>query len=341
MTDFEREVILDPDALRRWCKVHFEHPPATILSRPRPLGGGLLNHVWMVDAAPSPFVLKWSPDHIASAPSIALDPRRSCFEARALELLAETPSLAELMTSSGVRAPALLASTRDPWVIAMEYVEAAGDITQRATSRGFEQDARDLGIFIGALHAQTEGDLELARAMRNDSVQETRAVVQYDALAQWLSERGRGMEAETLRALGQRFLQPGCCLIMGDLWPPSVLVSARDELVIIDWEFSHYGHPAQDVGHLCAHLWLGWRRTGVSRFREQLDAFLVGYTSRNALSPAAWRCTSQHFGAELLARTVGAFAIEGLEPARVERVVEDALDAMRDPLSGIFTAFVG
>jgi len=327
--DFAADVMTDLERLRRWCSRNLSGVDFELLGEPEPLSGGLLNHVWKVPASPTPLVFKWSPPYVASAPEIALDPGRSGFEVRALTYLADAPEMRSFARDAGVSAATLVGATSSPWVVVTEHVEAVGDISQACTSEGFIRDAERLGQWLATLHDSTSLQREVSRdlssSMNNLAVQQTRAEVQYGALADWLDAREEPVAAKALRTLGARFLEPGECLVMGDLWPPSVLVTARDRLVVIDWEFSHYGHPAQDIGHLCAHFWSRWQRTGERRSREQLDAFLSGYASRRALSADAVRCSRQHFGAEILARTVGAFATQEIDDEGVENLVRDAI----------------
>ena len=65
---------------------------------------------------------------------------------------------------------------------------------------------------------------------------------------------------------------PGICFTMGDLWPASIVMLPLHEskesdkphkmteidwtFRVIDWEFSHYGSPIQDIAHLGAHIWM-------------------------------------------------------------------------------------
>lgn len=341
-----------PEELRAWLKTHV--PEVELLGAPEPLTGGLLNHVWKIPASPAPIVVKWSPPHIASAPEIALAPSRSGFEARALASFVHVPELAAILSPSStaaamtpVHVPALLAAIEDPWVIAIPWIDARGDLSETSTSRGFEADARALGAFIARLHTASAANPELMTSLNNIEVQRTRAEVQYNALAAWLDEHergdGRGASpqrrdaAARLRALGQRFLKPGRCLIMGDLWPRSILVSARDTLVIIDWEFAHFGHPAQDVGHLCAHLWLAWCREPSERWPAQIEAFVTSYREHApelARDDALWSTASEHFGAEILARTVGAFADPTFTDEMIARAVEVASSAITESDDG-------
>lgn len=104
--------------------------------------------------------------------------------------------------------------------------------------------------------------------------------------------------ASRMEAFGERLRTPGECLIMGDLWPRSVLVaqtcpadgnvggegppadgempdtvgnkspcSASPVLKIIDWEMCHWGRPAQDIAHFAAHVWMWWHQ---ATFRSSL-----------------------------------------------------------------------
>ncbi len=84
-------------------------------------------------------------------------------------------------------------------------------------------------------HSVSESDAACLRAeLRNADVQALRRVLQYGTVAARLEERAWSSDgdkataaaiAESMRALGRRFEESeGQCLIMGDLWPASLLV---------------------------------------------------------------------------------------------------------------------
>lgn len=280
------------------------------LPRPKgpavPLTGGLMNRVWRVPGDPTSVIVKFAPPYVAAAPSIPVDPSRLGYEARALELLAARAA------AWPVRAPRLLYHDPGRSVLVMEDLGDLPDLARLlATGAAGRARGAHLGGFLGELHATTR-DLV---GHHNAPVQVTRKAVQYDAVA-GLS----GVDPEAARAardLGRRLLEPGRCLVMGDLWPPSVLGAvAGDELFLIDWEFSHKGQPAQDLGHLLAHLWMledrgpAALRARVAGFREGfLDGYLegLGQAGDLLLDEGTRRDTAVHMGCEVLARTRGAF----------------------------------
>jgi Phosphotransferase enzyme family len=297
-------------------------PGFTPAGPPVPLSGGILNVVWRVPGSPRGVIVKHAPPHVAAKPEIPLDPGRLAFEARALEALGPRGRLAEV-ASGVVRAPRLLDFDAERSVLVMEDLGPLphlGDWLGRTTRPGAPAERGEtLGRFVASLHAASRGDAELAAAFDNRAVQRTRDEVQYRAIERLLREAGRADAPELGRRaveLGASFQEPGRCLIMGDLWPPSVLV-AGDGLRVIDWELAHYGNPAQDVGHLAAHLWMHAHRAadpaGAERARLALDAFLRGYVAalgsrRDAvLAHGVLEASAVHFGAEVLVRTAGGF----------------------------------
>jgi hypothetical protein len=125
-------------------------------------------------------------------------------------------------------------------------------------------------------------------------------------------------------------------IIMGDLWPRSVIVSDA-KLRIIDWELAHYGKPAQDVGHFSAHLWMLAHRAAtpsISKsisFHERcvLRAYRksLGSDFEMVFGREGFDESSIHFGCENPCAHVGIFqagyVYEGLpvgDPAIVEAV---------------------
>ena len=258
-----------------------------------------------------------------------MDPGRLGFEAEAL-LFVEAR-----LDAGAVRAPHLYDYDAAAAVLVEEDLGEAEDLgVCLATGRATRADGEALGRFLGKLHGRTLGDEGRAEEHRNQPVQETRREVQYRGVAAWLADAGlhdEGLGAAAA-ALGDRLCEPGRCLVMGDLWPPSVLATAQGWR-LIDWEFSHYGRPCQDLGHLLAHLWLAADRAptpagraGVEAYR---DGFLAGYRAGGgddtpALLDEETRAdTPLHLRCEVLARTVGAFVDGDPDPGALARLEAD------------------
>ena len=290
------------------------------------LDGGLLNYVWRVRAGAHSVVVKHAPGHIAASPQVALSASRSTFEAQALRMFDGL--------EGGVHVPTLLAQGLDPHVVVMEDLGDAPDLRQWLAAPSFAAAklGHTLGAFVGDLHARTWGDSTLLRSLNNRSIQRTRFHVQYRAVGDWAKGQRPRAQARAFE-LGARLMQsPGRCMIMGDLWPPSVLVRAQD-VCVIDWEMCHFGQPLQDVAHLLAHLWLLEHMSSTGAPKACARGFMQGYVERlrplsQAWSRCMWIDATTHMGVEALARLLGPFGahygLEGVAPERLEWMRERA-----------------
>ncbi len=271
------------------------------------LSGGFMNHVFRVDLGGRRVILKHTPGYVASDPSIALSDGRGGFERAALE------AVAEWGTEHG-RVPEVLGALEAPRVLVTEdlgLLPHLGEVLADAP-RARALGAR-LGSFIASLHRVTADVPALATRFDNASVQQVRYASQYANVSGWL--RGAGVDdggalGAHADALGRGLTEPGVCLTMGDLWPQSVLCDGED-VRVIDWEFAHYGRPCQDVAHLGAHLWLahagGAGEGALAAWEGFVGAYVAGAPA-SLWSELEVRACAIHFAAEVLTRTVGAFA---------------------------------
>jgi 5-methylthioribose kinase len=318
---------------------------------PEPLPGGRLNLVWRVPATPAAVIVKHAPPYVASAPDIPLDPQRLLLESRCLEALGPGGILSEV-GSAAARPPRLLDIDRDRHVLVMEDVGSHEELGAWLRSANDARSVADeLGRFVGRLHAVSRRHPGLAHDFDNMAVQRTRHEVQYRAVRDFAERAGLENAAEIgVRCveLGERFQRPGVCLIMGDLWPPSVLVAGED-VRVIDWELAHFGNPAQDLGHLAAHLWMqaecAETPAVAARIKDCAETFFAAYlralgSLRSLLvadSVVEGACV--HFGAEVLMRTFGPFSagyVYDDEPPHgpaVRRAVRAAADHILTPRS--------
>lgn len=306
------------------------------------LHGGSLNYVWRAARAQGSVILKRAPPYVAAVEEIALSERRLLLEARALKLF-EPGSALSFLATDAVRPPRFLGFCRRAWLLAEEDVGDGPDASEALADR--HRFSR-LGTFIGLLHRVSAGDHRIARRLANPAVQRARFESQYMKVGQFAAHAGAA-DAEALgqvaRATGQRFLEPGRCLVMGDLWPASLLVRGAG-FRLIDWEFAHYGNPAQDLGHLVAHLTM-WglvkqqSKDATAASSEVLQAYrgVLGSFTAGLLDEVVLADTAVHFGAELLARTWGPFAhsgpLAGLGPEAMasRETTALALAALRAP----------
>ncbi len=341
------------DGVRRYVAARLPNFAPT--GTPRRLPGGNLNIVWRVPGTNRSLIAKYAPPYIAADPDTPLDPSRLRIEARCLDALSPGGSLADVTTPT-VRAPRLVDVNEEIPVVIMEDVGEVPSLDRwlraaapRVRAEMAATQGRWLGRFLGRLHATTCTDDRYAEAFDNRPMQETRLAVQYRGVADMLRTGGVD-DAATLggraESLGEELLEPGRCLTMGDLWPPSVLV-VGDGLRLIDWELAHYGRPLQDVAHWLAHLWMQQHRAPSENAAEAVaahrDAFLTAYrdalagTEGELWTNAERRDAAVHFGAEILVRAVGPFQngslYAGLAPSHpvVRQAVTIAAEHLRSP----------
>ncbi len=280
------------------------------------LTGGLLNEVWRVPTAGGSVVVKrFLPIEMEG---IRLAPDRARFEAAGLGLFAGDGLLREL-ENGGVRVPRLLGYLPEAHVVVMEDLGPGWNLTDGHFGDNPGSLGAVIGRFIGGLHAQSFGDGRLRRTFANTGVQRVRHRLQYAALEERLEEWGY-KDAHDLgrdfEALGTLLLRPGKCLVMGDLWPRSLLPQP-DGVGIIDWEFAHFGRPLQDVAHLGAHCLMAAIRHGEDDSSRAAKVFWSAFygayeASLGAVRDRLWddgerTAASLHLAAEILMRTIGPF----------------------------------
>lgn len=340
-----------------WSFLKQQFPDFTAAGLPEALSGGYLNYVWRITGLdpsnPASLIVKWAPAYIASAPDVWLDPGRIFIEARAMSILEKGGSLHSI-SPENIRPPLLYGLDETNHLMLMEDVGRSPDLGRWLKEIHLQEEAQvigtSLGEFIGALHRVSARNSELASIFNNHGIQQTRLDFHYSNIQPYAQRAGLTDAVELgQRAiwLGERLLQPGKCLIMGDLWPASILVT-EPGLRIIDWEMANYGRPSQDVGHLCAHLWMFAHRTQNSTTARNanavMDAFLIAY--RRTLGSQFDLLfgmdgvveSSVHFGSEIFARTVGAFqkdyVYSGLSPDHpdIQFAVQTAAAHITSPL---------
>jgi 5-methylthioribose kinase len=324
-------------------------------STPEELGGGSLNFVWRIQSSSGKsFIIKHAPPYIASMPDIAFDNSRIVFEANILKAFQFRNELNQL-TGLGVRPPEFLGSDNRRHLLLMEDVGSWPNLLQAVRSSGynFASSGSELGAYIAQLHVQTYQNHWFAENFANLPVQKTRLQVQYNRCLEFC-RKAHMPDAEKIgrwcRQLGEKLNSVGKCLIMGDLWPYSILLD-RNEIRLIDWELTHFGRPVQDVAHLVAHLWMMFHRASgqsqkdrIGQFRQTfIESYLNGVARQKPeLITAEDEHDFQiHVGAEILARTLGNFQknylYDGLSPEHP--VIQEATAEARKWFYGAYDAF--
>lgn len=281
------------------------------------LSGGNINFVWRAAGTEKNLIIKYAPPHIATDPNVPLSAERIDFEARALKELDKNGSLHKI-TQPKIRPPELYAYDPERSLLIMEDV---GDCQELQTTSGSPKKIGErLGQFIGSLHRSTFQDQELKEDFYNIEIQNVRNQLQYQTAHKSLDKaESEVVEAvkEKCHDLGKRLLRPGKCLVMGDLWPPSVFVGNENKLRLIDWEFVHFGRPLQDVAHFAAHCWMcahtsptkdqaeWWEILWMNFWGSYRNA--IGNRRKNLFDDEEEQDFHTHVGAEILIRANGIF----------------------------------
>jgi len=174
----------------------------------------------------------------------------------------------EAVARPPLRLPRLAAFSPDLGMLAVEWLDGASTaFDHHRTTRRYDPElAERLGRALGALHARTRADparfdpkdaladrfdlLEsLLRPRPDFYARQPRAALH---LVSRLQQDGAALRGLTALSEAER-----SCLIHGDCKQSNVLL-AGGEPVLIDWELSHWGDGARDVGSLAADYAAGW-----------------------------------------------------------------------------------
>jgi 5-methylthioribose kinase len=236
------------------------------------LSGGVSALVFRVTFADRPSVVLKQSRPVLDVPGFwPADPRRSAFEAAALQVMGE-------MTSD--RVPRVLAVDNERHVLIME---AAPESWVNYKSALLEGDAEPhvAGLVAEALatwHGQTLGSTSVKDGfLRLTDLEDLRIHPWFGAAA----EDEPALEPLMNRATSI-LRQPGRCLVHGDATPKNVLSSPGGNAAwLLDPEVAHFGSPEFDVAMWCSHLLLKMHRvsepTSAANAGAALAVFAAAY----------------------------------------------------------------
>lgn len=283
------------------------------------LGGGVSNHVLLVESPSRRYVVKQALAKLRVKEDWFSDRSRIWREAEALRFLAPVVS--------GECVPEVLYEDRENYLVAMSI--ARGEQTWKSllmTGEATEAQAEN----IGRIHA------ELLRAgLRFDD-----AVV-FDQLRldpYYRFTAGRHPDlASYFEGAIERCGRRRSGLVHGD-WSPKNLIVDGDHVTAIDFEVVHYGDPAFDAAFLLNHLLLK------GFFQPQFGPLY------QRLRRAYWKVldpdaniregTLQHLPLLLLARVDGKSPVEYIQDEAVKQRIRDFARAMLTAPPGEALAFV-
>ncbi|OLT24727.1 hypothetical protein BJF79_13325 [Actinomadura sp. CNU-125] len=224
------------------------------------LSGGASRETWAFTADGRPLILRRDPP---AAP----DP----------EAMAREAALLSSAADSGVPVPTLVGNGDDldgaPYLI-MERL--AGETIPRRLLRTPRPGlARELGAILARLHTMApvpglpDADPLDALAEYYDAFEEPRPAV--ELAFRWLREH--------------RPSPTGRTVVHGDFRNGNLMIDGPKVTGVLDWELSHLGDPAEDLGWLCVKAWRFGSPHPVGGFGPRAD-LLAGYADAGGTPPA-------------------------------------------------------
>ena len=287
----------------------------------RELAGGVSNIVLRVDVeGEGPFVIKQCRERLRVAMDWRAPLERIWTEREALGLL-------ERILPTG-QVPGVLFEDRPNYLFAMTCAPDDA-VTWKSRLMDGEADsaiAHDVGAMLGAIHAIPPDQPTLAGPLADARLfDELRVDPYYRTTARSHPDLAPAFEAliEEMRRT------PDPTFVHGDFSPKNLLVHAGG-VVLLDFECTHRGDPAFDIGFFLSHLLLKAFRASPDHgaYLAVIDAFADAYHA--AARPDAFRYArgARHAAACTLARLDGKSPVDyrhDLDEAAVRRFARAAL----------------
>lgn len=295
-----------------------------------PLGGGISNHVLLVEAPGQRCVFK------QALAKLRVEQDWRCRRDRVFRECAALRAAYTIVPSGAV--PCVLFEDREQFTFAMEVAPAdaqpwkspllAGEVRQEWAERA----GHLLGAWIRESVKRPDWQAEFADLT---VFGELRVDPYYRTTAARHPELARYFTSLIDECVNRRF-----SLVHGDFSPKNLLISSAG-MMVIDWEVAHWGDPSFDAAFLTNHLLLkafhrpdDWRQ-----YRQAACTFWQALLSQelpNWMQSAAMR----HLGCLLLARIDGKSPVEYLQTEVVrQRVRAAAGDLIRNPVTHAAEAF--
>ena len=241
-----------------------------------PLIGGVASDIWKVESGSGTFVVKRALAKLRVAQDWRVPTSRNASEVAWLRLARATVPDA---------APAVLAHNSGAGLFAMEYLDPASHPVWKSELRNGIVDlavAGEVGRRIGAIHAATAGDEELARRFANDVLFHGIRLEPYlEATARVHSDL-----ATSLLALSRETLSTHIALVHGDVSPKNIIIGPRGP-VFLDAECAWFGDPAFDPAFCLNHLLLKClcRPSAAADFLAAFDILIGSYLAKVSWEP--------------------------------------------------------
>ncbi|EFY84305.1 hypothetical protein J3458_019990 [Metarhizium acridum] len=258
-------------------------------------------------------VVKRSTDFVAINRDFPLDITRCVFEESTLRVLANAASFAPASGNVVVKAPCLYLFDQESHTQVLEDFPDTTDLTTILESSDVNtilpgssalSVGRALGTWLRSFHdwASAPGQAALQEVGSNMGMRKLKCLITYDSFIEILERHPELLDGcrkpleEVRDAMKTEFERDPVPdenrgLIHGDFWAGNVLLknvpwreAAREdegpnELFIIDWENTQFGHRAVDIGGMLADIYERNHFKGVQASIPMMQGFMSGYGS--------------------------------------------------------------
>jgi 5-methylthioribose kinase len=248
--------------------IRFGLIPSVEAARCEPLAGGVSSDILKVESPGGVLVVKKALPKLRVAQDWWVPTSRNASEVAWLQVAREIVPDA---------VPKILAHDAEAGLFAMEYLSASTHPVWKTQLREGIVNlaiAAEVGRRIGAIHAATAHDAELARRFANDALFHS---IRLEPYLEATARVHRNL-AEPLLALSRTTLTTHIALVHGDISPKNILVGPRGPM-FLDAECAWYGDPAFDLAFCLNHLLLKclWTPHAASGFLAAFDRLAKSY----------------------------------------------------------------
>lgn len=296
-----------------------------------PLGGGVSNHVYLIEAEGLRCVAKQALD------KLKVEQDWFCSRTRIHSEAAAMRALGQVLPAGAV--PALLFEDFDNGIIVMESAPPEAQTWKSLLMQGIcdERPARTTGLLHAAWIRESAqrpswgeefGDLQTFIDLRVDPYYRTTAAHHPDL-------------AKHFASLIEQCLERRVSLVHGDLSPKNLLV-LDGAVTLIDHEVIHWGDPSFDAAFLTNHFILKvFYRPGLAGPLRRLASAYWGELRSGSGAASSWieSAAMAHLGGLMLARVDGKSPVEYLDHEVRERVRQQARHLIQSPPASSDEAF--
>ena len=294
------------------------------------LTGGVSSLVVRVATDDGAFVIKQALPQLRVEAAWFSRPERSGIEARC------AVALSALVPGS---VPEVVAIVPDRSAFVMRSAPAGTETWKDHLLRGAISlgTAEAVGRMLGRIHATSARRADLATAFADTSFFDE---LRIDPYLRYVASRAPDL-APALDEVAAELLATGACLVHGDFSPKNLLVTPDGDVLLVDHEVAHWGHPAFDVAFVTNHLCLkavAMRAHGdVLGYLDAASVVLDAYAREvGDLDLGIGRFAARTTGALMLARVDGKSPVEYLTDEHDRALVRSigrgmVLDPPEDP----------